>query len=110
MSNYAAAIRIRPQYPKALLALATIYNGSIDPRFQQPEKSLELAKKAEEFTGGRDAIVIGTLAEAYAANGMHAEANAAAHRALDVARINGQTNLVGMLEVRLKSIIEQYRP
>jgi tetratricopeptide (TPR) repeat protein len=109
LSNYMAAIKIRPQYPKALIALATVYNGSIDPRLRQPDKSLEMAKKANELTEGRDAVVVCTLAEAYAANGMRDVAGAAAHRALDLARTNGQTDLLTMLQLRLKSIIEQDR-
>jgi tetratricopeptide (TPR) repeat protein len=106
VSNYEAAIRLRPHYPKALIALSTIYGGAGGPQLQQPAKSLELAKMADESTGGADAVVIATLAEAYAANGMLDAAGVAARRALTTARLNGQTNLADLLEVRMKTVIK----
>ena len=79
-ADYERAIRIDPHQPHALNNLAWLYATSNDPGLRRPQRALALAERAAAIDPA--AHVLDTLAESYHVNGRHAEAVAAAQRAL----------------------------
>lgn len=83
---YEAAIFIDPRHSRALNNLAWLYATCDDPSFRQPERSLQLAKRAVAVE--RKAHVLDTLAESYFVNGEMEAALSAALQARQTAREN----------------------
>ena len=64
--------------------------------------SVRLAERACELTDRKEAAFLGTLDAAYAEAGRFADAIATAKQARELARANGQEDLAGLAESRLK--------
>jgi tetratricopeptide (TPR) repeat protein len=83
---YEKFLSAEPDNPTALNNLAWVYATCEDTRLQNPQRALNLAKKATAIV--EEPHILDTLAESYYINGHHAEAIAAATRALRLARDN----------------------
>jgi tetratricopeptide (TPR) repeat protein len=81
--SYERALELKPDSPSVLNNLAWLYATCEDERFRDPPRALELAQAAARHQPA--AHVLDTLAEAYFANGKHAEAVAVGGRALAAA-------------------------
>jgi hypothetical protein len=67
-----------------------------------PVRALTLARQACELTGNSDANSLDTLAVAYAANGRFNDAIATTEKAITLARLGGQAELLRKMEARLE--------
>jgi tetratricopeptide (TPR) repeat protein len=93
VNEYKAAIRLDPNLPVALNNLAWLLATSSDNQLRNGPEAVHLALHACELTGYREAVMIGTLAAAYAEAGEFDKAVDAAKRASDLALSLGQTAL-----------------
>ena len=92
--------------------LATILNNQAwqlatgnDPAARNGARAVQLAQRACELTGNREAVLVGTLAAAWAEAGRFDEAVAAAEKACALAAETGDENLLK----RNQALLELYR-
>jgi len=69
ISQFRKAMEISPDLASAWNDLAWLYATANEQKFRDGEKALEYAQKAVELSGGREAYILDTLAEAYFVNG-----------------------------------------
>jgi tetratricopeptide (TPR) repeat protein len=86
VAHYEKAIEARPDYYKALTNLAWIFATSTDAALRRGPRAVELAEKANRVTGGRDPLVLRTLAAAYANDNRFGQALETSRRALQSAQ------------------------
>lgn len=98
---YRAALRERPAWPPAAAGLAWVFATSEDASLRDPAEAMALATAAVEGSGGRDPMMLRTLAVAYAAAGRFDEAMATVERAVPLAREAKRDDLVRDLGERV---------
>jgi tetratricopeptide (TPR) repeat protein len=89
--------------PRALCGLAWLLATWPEPDVRNGAQALALVRRANELCGGRDPVVLRTLAAAYAETGAFAEAVQAAERALQLPATASDTALHGTLLNQLAS-------
>jgi tetratricopeptide (TPR) repeat protein len=82
--------------------LAWILSTCADPALRNGRDALEFARSANELSGGSNAIVLHTLAAAFAEIGQFSEATRLAQKAFDLAQTTGQQELGAELDTQLK--------
>ena len=65
-------------------------------------QAVELARQANELTGGKNPVVLHTLAAAFAETGRFSDATRTAQKAIDLAQAAGQADLAARLNDELK--------
>ena len=93
IQHYQRALELAPSSVPTLTNLAWLMATSQDASLRNGSKAAELAKQADLLVGGRNALVLRTVAAAYAENGEFAAALRTARSALQLARMNGETAL-----------------
>ncbi|MGH7941708.1 MAG: tetratricopeptide repeat protein, partial [Limisphaerales bacterium] len=88
---YRGALDLDATNAEALNNLAWILATTKNPDLRNPSRGVDLALEATKVTQGRDAVMIGTLAAAFAENGDFSKALATAQIAHDLAQLTGQT-------------------
>lgn len=101
IGQYEAALRIAPDYFKALNNLAYLLAAAPDPALREPGRAVELARRALDVTGGGNPALLDTLAIALAAAGRFEEAEATARRAAAIARQAGMEAMAREIASRL---------
>jgi tetratricopeptide (TPR) repeat protein len=104
-AHYQRALELRPDSMQACNNLAWLMATCPEASFRNGPRAVTLAKRAEQLTGGRNALVIGTLAAAQAEAGNFAEAIAAAGRARQLASAQTNAALVNIIDTQE----QQYR-
>jgi tetratricopeptide (TPR) repeat protein len=94
VSEYAAALRQNPDLPEALQHRAWIAATDGRPELRNGPLAVELASRACVLTGQKRASMLLTLGAAYAEAGRFADALATVARAEQLARSQGQKDLV----------------
>jgi len=105
LEGYQAALARQPQSPEILNNLAWILATCPEARIRDGAEAVRLAERACELTGFRRAVMVGTLAAAYAEAGRFAEAVATAERACARATESGDETLAG----RNQQLLQLYR-
>lgn len=100
-----AALEIDPNDAEAQKNMAWILATCPDPRIRDGGKAVELAKRANELTQGRNPITRVTLAAAYAEVGRFSDAIRTAEAALQIANDSGNVALAE----RIREQIALYR-
>ncbi len=95
--QYEKALAINPRSVAICGNLAWILATSSDPALRDGSKALELARLANERSGGRDPLVLNALAVAYAETGQFPQALSTAQQALDLVASQGSTDLTKLL-------------
>lgn len=90
-----------PDNPEVLNNLAWLLATGNNPDTSTLDHALSLAEKAAVLTEGHHAGVLDTLGAAYARNGQFRLALDAAHKGLNLARLNKETELTAALERRI---------
>jgi protein O-mannosyl-transferase len=98
IQHYEKALKISPQSLSALNNLAWLMATSSNQSFRNGAKAIELATRADQLSGGANALVLRTLAAAYAEAGQFGKAIESAQTAMQVARMQGDNSLAGMLQ------------
>jgi protein O-mannosyl-transferase len=96
------AIRLQPAHMVSLNQLAWLLATSPDASVRNGAEAVKLAERAVELSGGREAVVLDTLAAAYAASGRFAQATKTANLAMSLASGGGDKALVEALHGRIK--------
>jgi Flp pilus assembly protein TadD len=102
IGQYEQALRIKPDDPKVQYNLAWLLATSAPEEAGDPVRAVALAERACKRMDNREASYLDTLAAAYAAAGRFDDAIATAQKAIELARADGQPNLVGKIEGRLQ--------
>src|SRR6266513_1711353 len=102
IQHYKKALEISPKSIPALTNLgwliATCSNGSL----RNGAKAVEIARRADELSGGSNPIVLRTLAAAYAEAGQFGQAIETAGVAIQLSRTSGDHSLSSALEEQLR--------
>ncbi len=103
MEQYREVLRLNANEPTALNNLAWILATNPGAGIRNGQEAVELAQRACEVTGHKQALLLGTLAAAYAENGQFTEAVRSADEAISLARKAG-LNDVAEANERLKKV------
>jgi tetratricopeptide (TPR) repeat protein len=103
--HFQKALEIRPGYADACYnlghaawVLATCPEASV----RNGVRAVELAEQVDRLSGGRDPIILGTLAAAYAEAGRYAEAVGTAQHALELALAQNDAVLADAIRTQIK--------
>jgi len=95
-------LAIKPDQISALNNLAWPLATTLDASLRNGVEALALAEKASQLSGGRNPIVLHTLAAAYAETGRYGDASATARRALELAAVQKNGDLISTLRKEIK--------
>src|SRR6267378_104588 len=111
VKNYEKALEISPQSVSALTNLAWLLATCSNASFRNGTKAIELAREADQLSGGSNTFVLRALAAAYAESGQFGEAIEIARAAMQLARTQGDNSLAGALqqEIALYELALPYR-
>ena len=109
LEYFRRAVRLNPDGPAALTGLAWILAVHPDPNVRQPEHAIQHAQRAAELTSHHNAVVLDTLAAAYAAAGRFERAVATADSALGLASSAAAGDLVDQIRQR-RELYKARRP
>jgi tetratricopeptide (TPR) repeat protein len=101
VAQYEAAVAAHPDAPPLLNNLAWALATCPDDSVRNGTRAVDLARQADRLSGGKNPLVLGTLAAAYAEAGQFREAVATTQRAIDLAVASGISNQVAALRGRL---------
>ena len=101
--HYQSALEISPDYVKALVNLAMLFAICPDAEVRNGPRAIELARRAAELTNYCHAMVMATLATAYAEAGRFDEAVETAEKALQLALAANQQRLTNEIQKHLAS-------
>jgi len=101
IQHYNKALELAPKSTATLTNLAWLLATSQDASLRNGLKAVELAKQADRLVGGTNALVLRTLAAAYAENGEFANAIGTARSAMQLARAHGEDSLVTDLDQQI---------
>lgn len=105
VAHYREALRIDPASAGTLNNLAWLLASHQDPQFRDGAEAVSLAERACQLTGNRKAIMVGTLAAAYAEAGRFTDAIITAEKARDIALAAGEKELAS----KNQALLERYR-
>lgn len=105
VASYREALHWKPDLPEALNNLAWILATHPDPQLRNGAEATALAERACELTRRKKAVMLGTLAAAYAEASRFPEAIKTAENARQLALSSGETNLAA----RNQELLELYR-
>jgi len=97
IAHYEKALQIDPRSISVLNQLAWVLATNSEAQVRNGAKAIELARQADQFSGGQNPIILHTLAAAYAESGQFSQAVEAAQGALKLAVIEGNTALAEAL-------------
>ncbi len=102
IAQYQAFLEIEPNHPYALSDFAWLLATWPEASIRDRNRALELAKRADQLSGGQDPSLLRTLAAAYAENAQFGEAVKTARRALELAAASPDPGLGEALRLQLK--------
>jgi tetratricopeptide (TPR) repeat protein len=102
IAHFQKALQIEPADPAIQNNLAWLLATCPEASLRNGNKAVELARQANELTGGENPAVLLTLAAAFAETGRFAEAVETAQHALRLAQAQSNTRLAAQLQLELK--------
>ncbi len=102
IAQFQKSLAIKPDYVTAGNNLAWVLATSPQASLRNGIKAVGLAERANQLAGGKNPVVLCTLAAAYAEAGRFPEAVETAQRALRLAEEQSNTALAGALQSQLK--------
>lgn len=102
IAHFKEAIRLKPDYGKACNNLAWLLATNANSPASDQTQAVQLAERACQLVGEKQAPYLDTLAAAYAATDRFQEAVATAEEALALARATGLTRLASEIEARVQ--------
>lgn len=101
IQHYQKALELAPKSIPTLTNLAWLLATSQDASLRNGRKAVELATQADQLVGGTNALVLRTLAAAYAESGEFANAIRSARSAMQLARMHGEDTLTADLDQQI---------
>ena len=102
ISHFQRVLQINPANSKVQNELAWLLATSAEASLRNGHQALELAQEANTLAGGKDPIVLQTLAAALAEVGRFGDARTHVQEAIELARAAGQQDFVKQLEGELQ--------
>jgi tetratricopeptide (TPR) repeat protein len=102
INHFQKALQLKPADPDIQNNLALFLATCPQASLRNGNKAVELARQANELTGGENPIILRTLAAAFAEAGRFSEAVETAQRALHLAGAQSNTKLAGQLQYEMK--------
>ncbi len=99
--HYEKALKIFPQSISALTNLAWLLATSSSESLRNGGKAVEIARQADQLSGGTNTVVLRTLAAAYAETGQFGKAIESARTAMQLARMHDDDSLTTELEQQI---------
>ena len=101
IQHYEKALAISPKSISALTNLAWLRATSSNEALRNGNEAVTLAGQADKLSGGTNAVVLRTLAAAYAEAGQFGNAIESGRTALQLARVHGDQSLAVELEQQI---------
>jgi tetratricopeptide (TPR) repeat protein len=101
MASYQRAVQLQPHFIPAQIDLAWMLATWPEPAVRNGAKAVALAEEANQFSQGKDPLILRTLAAAYAEAGRFSEAVATAKQALALAAAQSKTGLMNELQTEI---------
>ncbi len=98
IEHYEKALKLSPQSVPALSNLAWLLATCSNALLRNGSKAVEIARHADQLSGGTNTLVLRTLAAAYAESGQFESAIESARAAVQLARMHGDQSLVTALD------------
>jgi tetratricopeptide (TPR) repeat protein len=105
IQQFREALRLKPDWPAPMAGLAWALATDPDKQASDANEAIRLAERAADMTAHRNAVIMDTLAAAYAAAGQFEQAVPTAEAALSLAINDKNTEL----SARVRQRIELYR-
>ena len=102
IDHYTKALQLSPRSVRTLGQLGWLLATCPDASVRDGSKAMELAEKAVHLSGGRDPIILDTLAAAHAETGRYPEAAEIARLALNLATEQENSALADAIRIRLQ--------
>ncbi|MGD0813992.1 MAG: tetratricopeptide repeat protein [Verrucomicrobiota bacterium] len=102
IEQYQSALQIEPGNMEAQNNLAWLLATSPQTSLRNGAKALELARQANDLAGGKNPVILGTLAAALAEVGRFGDAVQSAQKAIELAQAAGRQALVSKLNGELR--------
>jgi tetratricopeptide (TPR) repeat protein len=102
IQHYKKALEISPQSVSALNNLAWLLATCSDASLRNGVRAIQLARQADQLSGGANALVLRTLAAGYAEAGQFGKAIESGRAATRVAQTQGDNSLAGELEQEIE--------
>src|SRR6266566_7511076 len=99
--HYEKSLQIFPQSISALTNLAWLLATSPSESLRNGGKAVEIARQANQLSGGTNTVVLRTLAAAYAETGQFGKAIESARTAVQLARMHDDDSLTTELEQQI---------
>jgi len=111
IQHYEKALEISPRSVSALTNLAWLLGTCSNASFRNGSRAIQLARQADELSGGTNTLVLRTLAAAYAESRQFGKAIENVRAAIQLARMQGDNSLAGALqqEIALYELALPYR-
>jgi tetratricopeptide (TPR) repeat protein len=101
IEHYQKALEISPQSISALNNLAWLLATASDASLRNGSRAIQFARQADQLSGGANALVLRTLAAAYAEAGQFGKAIESAQTGLQLARSQGDDSLATELQQQI---------
>jgi tetratricopeptide (TPR) repeat protein len=102
ITQFQWALQIEPADMEAQNNLAWLLATCPQASLRNGDKAVQLARRANELAGGKNPVILGTLAAAFAEAGRFGEAVETAQLALHLAGAQSNTGLAGALQSEMK--------
>ncbi len=102
IAHFQMALQLEPADPGIQNNLGWLLAASPEASLRNGNKAVELARQANALTGGKNPIILHTLAAALAEAGRLSEAMETAQHALRLAEEQSNTRLAGQLQLEMK--------
>jgi Flp pilus assembly protein TadD len=102
IAHYQKALQIRPIDPEIQNNLAWLLATCPEASLRNGDEAVRLAQRANELAGGKNPVVLRTLAAAFAEAGRFDDARRSAQKAVELVRAEGRQDLAGQINVELK--------
>ena len=98
IEHYEKALKISPRSVSALNNLAWLLATGSNASLRNGVRAIQFAQQADQLSGGKNALVLRTLAAAYAEAGQFGKAIESAQAAMQLARSHGDDSLASELQ------------
>jgi protein O-mannosyl-transferase len=102
IAHFQKALQLEPDDLDVQNNLAWLLATCPKASLRNGDKAVQLAQRANELAGGKNPVILRTLAAAFAEAGRFSDAGRSAQKAIELAQAAGRKDLAGQLNVELK--------